>query len=278
QPGAAPVEGYSNFLWVVLLSLPGFLGFDIVVASKVLGLLAILGTLYLSVRLLRHLTDDPLYGAGLAMLLASSFGIVFYGVSGLETLFLALLLAAGNCLFVRNGFRVSLPSTLCFVLVALTRPEGILYWPAVALLDWVRNRSLGRRHLAALALYGGLLGAFLLWRHSYYGEWLPNTFYAKPPHTMPVVRAFPDLHRFILYNGGIPFLLLAALPWWGGKGRDLVALLWSQVLVGLLFMLYSGGDWMASYRYLVPILPLYSVLAVQGLRQAVEAVAAHPAF
>jgi hypothetical protein len=33
--------------------------------------------------------------------------------------------------------------------------------------------------LRLLAPAGALVGAHVLWRHSYYGEWLPNTYYAK---------------------------------------------------------------------------------------------------
>jgi len=272
------VEGYSNFLWVMLTALLGSLGLDIVLASKILGLLAILGTTYLSIRLLRRYTDDPLYAAGLALLLSSSFGIVFYGITGLETLFLALLILAGNCFFVRDDFNVSWASTLCFYLAALTRPEAILYWPVVVLIDLLKHKSFGRKKLLVWASFLVLYAAFLLWRHYYFGDWLPNTFYAKSPNSPPVISSFPDVYRFILNNGSMLFLLFAVVPCFGRFRRSLTILLWAHTLVGLLFMVYSGGDWMASYRYLVPILPLYAILGVEGIRRAVDALAASSAF
>jgi hypothetical protein len=40
------VEGYTNFLWVILLAIPARLGLDLVVSSKVLGGVFALATLW----------------------------------------------------------------------------------------------------------------------------------------------------------------------------------------------------------------------------------------
>src|SRR5262249_10141180 len=37
------VEGYSNLSWILLLSVPGALGFDLVASARVLGMLASMG-------------------------------------------------------------------------------------------------------------------------------------------------------------------------------------------------------------------------------------------
>lgn len=57
QPGRPPVEGFSNFLWVVLLALLFSARiFDPVVAPKVLGALSVLLSLWILQRSLRR---DP---------------------------------------------------------------------------------------------------------------------------------------------------------------------------------------------------------------------------
>jgi hypothetical protein len=43
NPGAAPAEGYTAFLWVLVMTLPHLPGIDAVVFSKIVGILAIIG-------------------------------------------------------------------------------------------------------------------------------------------------------------------------------------------------------------------------------------------
>jgi arabinofuranosyltransferase len=66
--------------------------------------------------------------------------------------------------------------------IYLIRPDGLLYVAAtlaLLVLAWPGQR--GRALLARLAAGAPLLMVVIhmLWRHSFYGEWLPNTFYAK---------------------------------------------------------------------------------------------------
>lgn len=45
NPGEAPVEGYSNFLWVLLLTVPHLLGVPVLGFAKVAGLVFAIATL-----------------------------------------------------------------------------------------------------------------------------------------------------------------------------------------------------------------------------------------
>ncbi|HEY8172474.1 MAG TPA: hypothetical protein VIH21_05255, partial [Dehalococcoidia bacterium] len=92
------VEGYTNFLWVVMLA--GFhkFGADIVLTGRwlgfVLGVAAIAGT-YVLTRALVAGEAGKIAGAGAALLLAASGPFAVWGTAGLETsLFAALLVAA----------------------------------------------------------------------------------------------------------------------------------------------------------------------------------------
>jgi hypothetical protein len=274
------VEGYSNPLWVAVLALAAVLGLDIVLASKLLGLFSILATIWLSYKLaLRLSSAGSPYPLALVLLLASTFPIVYFGITGMETVAFSCLLLAAVYLFVAADNNLTLTATLCLFAGSLMRPEGILYFPVLTLVDILLHRRITRRAGLLVVLFAALYAAFLLWRHSYYGEWLPNTFFAKPPKASadfpPVVSSFDDLYRFLSANFGILFLLLAGLPLLAGPRKLKATPLGSICLVGVGFLLYSGGDWMGSYRYLVPILPLYLVLGVAGFEMSTEAVASH---
>ena len=107
-----------------------------------------------------------------------------YATSGLETSMFTFLVTAGYLLGVRESWslRGLAGSGLAFALAALTRPEGVLLAPIMlAYVSWGR-----RPRVASAAAFGAaFLAAWLphaLWKVAYYGELLPNTFYAKSAH------------------------------------------------------------------------------------------------
>src|SRR5262245_17389983 len=107
-------------------------------------------------------------------------------------------------------------SALLFALATLTRPEGALFAAlagAFLLLEATRGR-VGLRALWLFAVgYAVPVGAHLLWRHAYYGSWLPNTFYAKVPGTwvaqgLGYLALYEKHYHALLF---VPFALLALL-------------------------------------------------------------------
>lgn len=130
------IEGYTNFLWTVMLGGVHALGIDLDLGAKVLGAAATLVSVWLTYTLaarIRKVTWLPVLST---WVLASSMPFTGYGVFGLETpLFVALVLG-GSVLFLReedaaaNGgaTRTAVPwSAVVFGLAGLTRPEAPLF-------------------------------------------------------------------------------------------------------------------------------------------------------
>jgi len=187
QPGSAPVEGYSNTLWVLLLSPFVWLGaFDHVWTPKLFSI-ALVGLALLTLqRALHRFTPFSSTAPFLAAsLLAAQTGVVAWSVSGLENgLYLFLLsLVLALCLAPADA-RGKLPALAGIVgtAVALTRPDGILFllaYPA-SLLGQRIETSRRRRSLLIYAVAAGApLAGFLVFRLLYFGEWLPNSYVAK---------------------------------------------------------------------------------------------------
>src|SRR5262249_33541612 len=91
---AERVEGYTNFLWTVWLSLPFRLGLDRVAFSYATGLALFAGTLVVAMRLARSLLPEA-WAAPLMLLaiLGANHTFSAYATGGLETMlqtFLAL--------------------------------------------------------------------------------------------------------------------------------------------------------------------------------------------
>ena len=123
------VEGYTNFLWVVILAIAIKLGFDVVLTSLILGMILSGATVVLSYyisRLLTRTNSVSIFHFLPGFLLTVNFSFYAWSISGLEThLFVSLLTL--SFYFIVRGNRYG-SAGLCFALCALTRPEGVIYF------------------------------------------------------------------------------------------------------------------------------------------------------
>jgi hypothetical protein len=283
------VEGYTNFLWTLLLGLAAALGarapdaLDVPVAAAMALGLFFFGLLVL---LLAELSRRLFGTAGRLHLPLAACCLVLnqqarsWATSGLETSLLALLVLAGYGLFVvRKSAAGSLGAGTALAAAALTRPDAALF-PAAVLLHWAlltRRRTERRVWLqdgAALLAPLLVLGLpHLLWRLWYYGRLLPNTFYAKsadqPYWSQGLVYVGLFLFAFHLVYL-VPFVVWRVLrPGQAEPRREAVVLGGLIVLVHVLYVTRVGGDFMFG-RFLVPVLPLVYVL-VEALLRSVPA-------
>jgi len=231
-----PVEGYTSFLWVVLLRAvwSGF-GVEPPASANVLSLVCGLGQLALAMLWLRRLplpasmerARRPL--AALALLgIVTNRTFLAWMSSGLETALFNVLLfwwatetALPESPFAapRAGRDEPRPGRQCraavaAALLALARPDGMLAVLATAALFAVRwiggPASAGRSRrgppLAALPLLVPVV--HLLWRRGFYGDWLPNTYHAKHVAAWPTMGA-AYATSFVLEYGLLVWIALA---------------------------------------------------------------------
>ncbi len=94
-------------------------------------------------------------------------------------------------------------------LAAMTRPDG---WPLAALLSLDALRFQGWRGGRFGLIFAALFGPYFLWRLWYYGDLLPDTFYAKVSSPADqLAREMVYLRIFLLDWGAV--LFLAAVAW-----------------------------------------------------------------
>ncbi len=127
------VEGYTNFLWTVIIGLLMRIGMDPLIAAKFSGILLSLLVLLITHRLYVRVSPGQSAFAVLPVLLLST-NVCFaaYAVAGMETPLFALLVVLGVYLFVReNESTAPIPFPLSgsiFALASLARPEGVLFF------------------------------------------------------------------------------------------------------------------------------------------------------
>ena len=274
------VEGYSNFLWVLeLAAVWGALGVPPEQAAPWLSAActaATVGALLWWVARLPHLQHRGMTAwMALGLLCSSATFAVWTSGGGLETRqFTLFIVLAVVCLSLyRDSRRGLLMASLSLAAAALTRPEGPLIaacccgWFVVQrMADTGRLNPDWRRLLYLAAPFVILVGAHFLWRYAYYGEWLPNTYYAK--HVRPWYESgFRYLWAAALETGLyllIP-LSFAALRERLREYRDgTYALALLLVGVHMAYVLRIGGD-LFEYRPLDFYWPLLALPAAAGI-------------
>ena len=128
QPGRPPVEGFSNFLWVLFL-VPFFkLGiFHPVITAKCLGIILVFSSMAILYATLHRQIGNPFPGFLTNLLIAGAPPMVIWTASGLEnslTMFLAVLLYSQ---LVAKPRHWEVKSGLLASLLAMTHPENVLY-------------------------------------------------------------------------------------------------------------------------------------------------------
>jgi hypothetical protein len=283
NPGGEAIEGYTNFSWMMLLAGAMKLGFTPEVASAALGIACFVGSLLLVFGLGRMLfarSDQALLATALT---ATNYSFLSYATGGLETSLEASLTLAALfiCVDALRTNRIeagrALLASVIVALALLTRPDSVILASlTMFILGWVATRGEGSRTkgrvLVALAAPAAVIvGTWLVWKYSFYGRILPNTFDAKLGTIRPGTLA-----RGLAYLGWLPLsygwlVVLAGLAvaasargmrWMALLRVDRMAL--PLVVYGALWAAYVvkvGGDIM-EFRQLVPLIPLGILLIV----------------
>ena len=274
------VEGYSNFLWVLeLAALWGVFGLRPEHTAPWLSVACTAGTLAAMLWWIARLPGLPHRGLtawmALGLVCSSATFAVWTSAGGLETrqfTMFVLLAVVGLTLYPERR-RALLGVSLSLAAASLTRPEGPLFaaccfgWYAgqrrVATGTWRRD---WHRVAWLVVPFVVLVGAHYLFRYSYYGEWLPNTYYAKYVHPW--------------YEMGVRYLGLAAVetglyllvPMAGGalvrdwQARRGVTHVLPFLCIGahMAYLAQIGGDQL-GYRPLDVYWPLLAVPAAAGI-------------
>ncbi|MBV1882186.1 MAG: hypothetical protein KUG82_11155 [Pseudomonadales bacterium] len=273
NPQGAVVEGFSSPLWLLLLAGFGVLfgSHNILIISVVLGVSVFMLTIWrISETVQRYATSQWALGVVVMAALLPSF--VYYAATGMEQMLYIFLLVLCTEAFLKSPtYNLSYQSYLFFLffLTAWMRPETPFFMVVGAVQCWLveRNIFLGIKRFFPMACYfvfGFCL--LLLVRWMVFSDILPNTYYAKEPVISLgfeyVYRALSESHFFIL-------LVMFALA----GGYIGTAFHRQMLLSGFLWFIppvLEGGDWMSSYRFLMPAMTFF-ILAASGISYFVSA-------
>jgi hypothetical protein len=269
--GEDPVEGYSNFLHVLLGAAAIRLDLVPIRFLRLVNMVAVLGAIVVVYEMTRESTRQRGLPLLAALLLALHAPMAYWAASGLETGLYTSLGVLAVYLVLRPSKIAIIASGFVFVLVALVRPEGPLFF-AVAFLvlgastlagDGTfeeRLRDAFRRYWPAALIFIGCYAAYFAWRMNYFGYLLPNSVYYKEDAVEK--ETWRLLEEFGRQNW-VMLTLLVLVPFRRLGARGFIPL---GLLTAYAVILYDVTPSVAYYhRFFLPVVPFIIFLAVTAI-------------
>lgn len=289
----APIEGYSNFAWVMLAAFFIQCGLPVLLSIKCVALLCLLASIYFLYQLAR--TFLPPLPASLPIYLLSHYnGVVWWTVSGLETsLFVALVLFVSWQSVRTFGFKACAINDYHFsyhphkptihlsawllccmglLLLALSRFDGVVWGLVIVLFvaDYAGYRLSNLTPYAHKLMLIFMLGyvipllGYWLWRWQYFGHIFPNSYLCK----LAVKGHYFDLVLDYSYIA-LPCLALS-LPYFFEKKEARHLLLWLPSLLYTLMLWRANPDIAYFNRLFLGAFSVFCLLPVLGVARFFE--------
>lgn len=247
--GDAPVEGYTGILLVWIYAATLRFGGDPVLIGRLVGGESLVACGILIWLLLQHLgATRKQQAVGVALFCVQPWWII-HAYAGLETLLFTALVLGCFLAFFRRWHTALM---VLLFLTSLTRPEGAALAFVLLVAGWHRGDR-WRTIAPALALYVLPGAIYFVWRWSYYGQFLPNTFYAKSAGD-----GWRDGLYFVINQGMLIWALWASRPTRARLQQHRLVSFAALGFVGILFVVYSRSDLLMNYaeRFFMPVLAI----------------------
>lgn len=270
-----PVEGYSNLLWILIISLLGKFGMNLILAARILGIACSIGTFAVISSYFKAKNIKKEYVFLAVFLLVTTPCFTVWAIGGLEQplyIFLLTLTLTEVSKIVNDRSRTIYLLPLWLGLLAITRPDGFLFTILTTiflLFVFKKNRKdLIKVTLVVLVPSLFLLGQ-LIFRYNFYGELVPNTALVKVKVTLHhalrggfyVFKAF--FGTLLLSSLGLCYLFYLVY-----KKKNLFGFyLLLNVAAWTAYVVTVGGDIFPAFRHYYAVLIIFVFAIIFGLNE-----------
>lgn len=276
------VEGYTNFLWTVITApFTKVKSIDISIFALSIGLIFSIINIFILAKITRQFSDlfpsKPSYLILLPVIFfALDDSIAFWAIGGMEfPMYTLFILAAAYYYFkINDSPKNYILMSVFLMLVTLTRPEGNMIFVITMFHFLLYRKSIDRwmKKLLFISLYYGIFVLIYYgFKYLYYGQIIPNTFYAKgvTDVSMNLLLGFKYLALCIGTRLYI-FIFILFVPFKKVYKDFKQSYLILFTFVYIMYILFVGGDWMIANRFFVPIIPFLYILSAIGMVYAVQ--------
>lgn len=295
--GEAPIEGFTNLLWVLWMSVAHLLGLSeskIALFIMLSGVAILLATGLVTSKIARKASGAPWVPVAVLAATLFDYPLVFWTLRGMEVGALTLIVYTLLWLALENEEQFSVPRTVAMgaltSMALLVRSDSVVPIGLISLYGFL---TCSRRWL-----FAGIIGAFAssavggqtLFRKAYFHESLPNTYYLKLYKISALARikrgAFVALEVLAMHLAVPVSIVFASLPkldfgvaWakaiWNERSSRRLVLLGAIFTAQVGYATYVGGDaweWMLyANRYVCVGMPALIVLVAVLLQRAIAA-------
>jgi hypothetical protein len=266
--GEKPVEGFTNFGWTLLMGLVHLFPIPaakISAAIMFISLTILLINIIVVHKIAEVLLPDSKYAPTLAALItAFYFPLVFWSLRGMEVGLLTLLI---DCAFLLSLSREkSISIGIVLALAILVRIDALISATLIVVYIFVKNRRAAI--MPAILIIGTTLAIFWF-QKSYFGDFLPTTYYQKltgftvwerVKHSVLVFNQFTTRDTLMLFLVSLAGLFLYKQA----RNRELLLLL-GIFLAQCAYSIYVGGDYAepetnAANRFITQGMPALIIL------------------
>ena len=273
------VEGYTNFLWTVLMAIPERLGWSTPLFSQIVGIGCALATVAIAKWLAAKVLGDGARAYLAAVVLVTNMTFLSYATGGLETMLQTLLVTAMVGLLLPfdverlAGLRARQAAAgLVGGLALLTRLDSAVLLAVASVVHLFALRRISLRPVRAVVTSAIVIGSpllavvtpWLIWKEHYYGTTFPNTLTAKTGAFFwwPLLYGLLYVVVFLL-SFGLPLLAPRLRGVWRESTPRLRQIAW-VIPVWLGYIVLVGADFM-EFRFVVPILPVIAIVEFVAL-------------
>jgi hypothetical protein len=273
------VEGYTNFLMVLVMSL--FTGLFnerlAVLGMQILGIFTVLGIGFTTLAIAQKSLNEKTFtylSLPIFLLVLFYYPLDYWALMGMETGLLTLLLLLSYLFMLyynqSRQRRHLAASGMLLGLAGITRPDiVVLVLPLALYLVLIEKKNGFPKVFGSLLLFGGLCAAAplanLLFRLAYYGQVFPNTYYLKLTGLALGLRLKKGVDFSLTYMFETLPLWLLAFSGLTFNLRKERLLYFSTGAILLAYQIWTGGDAWYYWRFMTPAMPLLIILAVEEL-------------
>ena len=276
------VEGYTNFLWTVLLAGMYWLGLPLEPVAKIFGSVFSIATLVVTFRIVESCLGKRGGWAYMApALLCCCAGFACWASGGLETHMFTFFVCLAVFYYIQEQPRQFGRVAVVLALSAMTRPEGLLV-AAVLGVHWLgcktyhRSWRLQRGEWVAIVVFLSLWAPYFAWRYWYYGFVFPNTYYVKATGTMVgdyqaklITQGFYYVWVWLKQSHLVfvlPVVCMGLLAKRAGRRTRFGSAALCLTIVYLAYTIQVGGDFMGLHRFILPLSVVTTIAFVLGVQ------------
>ena len=212
-------------------------------------------------------------------ILALNPSFVIWSVSGLENslyVFLVIMVLWKTLEYGKNKNNTSkliITIAILSAFCALTRPDGILYvaiFPLVIFIESLLTKNNIKDTLKPIFMHLGvfilIFGSYIVFRYFYFGDFFPNTYYAKGGGITLAPDEWFEKTGNLLNSAGLLkyiFISISSMFIYLGFTKNItrpLIILAVAIAISLIIFILLPADWMPEFRFATPFFPMFYLL------------------